>query len=102
MSDALKAQRECRNEPSAADKLPDRVCLPILHFNDVYNLVPDEVEPIGGAGRFQTAVTTELANLNAGQARGGSASCVATTVLEPLVFFSGDALSPSSGALYYF
>ena len=77
------------------------MCLPILHFNDVYNLVPDEVEPIGGAARFQTAVTSALANLNAGPVQGGSASRVATTVLEPLVFFSGDALSPSAGAFNY-
>ncbi|XP_073811610.1 snake venom 5'-nucleotidase isoform X2 [Musca autumnalis] len=51
--------------------------LTILHYNDVYNVDPTtEVEPIGGATRFCTAVRT-------------------FDVDDPLVLFSGDIFSPS-------
>ncbi|KAF5300545.1 hypothetical protein FQR65_LT09166 [Abscondita terminalis] len=51
--------------------------LVILHFNDVYNVdASTNVEPIGGAARFCTAIKT-FQHLN------------------PLVLFSGDAFSPS-------
>ena len=50
--------------------------LTIVHFNDVYNIEPRDKEPVGGASRFKTKVK-ELAWKN------------------PLVLFSGDALSPS-------
>uniref|UniRef100_T1P8W7 Nucleotidase n=2 Tax=Musca domestica TaxID=7370 RepID=T1P8W7_MUSDO len=51
--------------------------LTILHYNDVYNVDPTtEVEPIGGATRFCTAIRT-------------------FDVDNPLVLFSGDIFSPS-------
>ena len=50
--------------------------LTILHFNDVYNIEPRDVEPAGGAARQTTAIQN-LKHLN------------------PLVLFSGDALNPS-------
>ena len=50
--------------------------LTIIHFNDVYNIEPRDKEPVGGAARFKTKIN-ELAWKN------------------PLVLFSGDALSPS-------
>ena len=48
----------------------------ILHFNDVYNIEEQSVEPVGGAARFKTAVD---------QRRD----------LDPLILFSGDAFNPS-------
>ena len=51
--------------------------LTILHFNDVYNIEGRDKEPVGGAARFKTALN---------QFRH----------LDPLTFFSGDALSPSN------
>lgn len=50
--------------------------LTIIHFNDVYNIESRDREPVGGAARFKTKIK-ELAWKN------------------PLVLFSGDALSPS-------
>ncbi|KAF5285172.1 hypothetical protein FQA39_LY16739 [Lamprigera yunnana] len=51
--------------------------LVILHFNDVYNVEQlSSTEPVGGAARFCTAIKS-FQHLN------------------PLVFFSGDAFSPS-------
>ncbi|XP_012556958.2 5'-nucleotidase [Hydra vulgaris] len=47
----------------------------ILHFNDVYNIEPRDVEPVGGAARFVTKVKS-FQN-------------------EPLILFSGDCLNPS-------
>lgn len=56
---------------------PPPTILSILHFNDVYNIDSNtNVEPIGGAARFCTAIKS-LAHL------------------DPLVLFSGDAFSPS-------
>ncbi len=49
----------------------------ILHFNDVYNIEGRSKDPVGGAARFKTALD---------QFRH----------LDPLTFFSGDALSPSN------
>lgn len=51
--------------------------LTILHFNDVYNIEEKEKEPVGGAARFKTKLSS-LQHLN------------------PLVLFSGDALNPSN------
>ncbi len=51
--------------------------LSIVHFNDVYNIEEREKEPVGGAARFKTKLTS-LHQLN------------------PLVLFSGDALNPST------
>jgi len=50
--------------------------LTILHFNDVYNVDPRSVEPVGGAARFVNALRS-FGHLN------------------PLVLFSGDVFSPS-------
>ncbi len=52
------------------------VTLTLLHFNDVYNIEPQQQEPVGGAARFATAI----------RERGH---------LDPLVLFSGDAFNPS-------
>ena len=49
----------------------------IVHFNDVYNIEERKKEPCGGAPRFKTEVDS-------------------LKELDPLVFFSGDALSPSN------
>ena len=51
--------------------------LTIVHFNDVYNIEEREKEPCGGAPRFKTQVDS-------------------LRELDPLVFFSGDALNPSN------
>ena len=51
--------------------------LNILHFNDVYNVESRaKPEPIGGAARMKTAFKQFLDQ-------------------DPLILFSGDALSPS-------
>lgn len=58
-----------------SDKNDKPLC--ILHYNDVYNVdVTTEVEPIGGAARFCTAIKTFQDD-------------------DPLVLFSGDIFSPS-------
>ena len=56
-----------------ADK--DNRSLTIIHFNDVYNIEERDKEPVGGASRFKTACSS---------------------IEDPLVLFSGDALSPSN------
>ena len=53
--------------------------LNIIHFNDVYNVEPRTQEPVGGASRFLT-VLKKLYN---------------QSPENTLVFFSGDAFSPS-------
>ncbi|XKL59322.1 hypothetical protein PGB90_000338 [Kerria lacca] len=50
--------------------------LTILHFNDVYNVEPRDVDPCGGAARFSQAIKS-------------------FSHLKPLVLFSGDIFSPS-------
>lgn len=55
---------------------PEPRTLRILHFNDVYEIFPRDVEPVGGAARFVHAV------------RG-------LTTPDTLVLFSGDAFNPS-------
>ena len=50
--------------------------LTIIHFNDVYNIEGQDDEPLGGAARLAAYIK----------------SC---DPLDPLVFFSGDALNPS-------
>lgn len=66
------------------------VWLPIIHFNDVYNLPPNESEPVGGASRFRTALIEACKPLQS----------PFYEELEPLVLFSGDALSPSESVFY--
>ena len=50
--------------------------LTLLHYNDVYNVESREVEPVGGAPRFLTALKS-FQDLN------------------PLILFSGDIFAPS-------
>lgn len=50
--------------------------LTILHFNDVYNIEAQKIEPAGGAARMAHYVKSLKED-------------------NPLVLFSGDALSPS-------
>ncbi|GBC00114.1 hypothetical protein RclHR1_03750013 [Rhizophagus clarus] len=52
----------------------------ILHFNDVYHLLPRKQEPVGGAARFATVIKEFRAKY------GPDSSCV---------FFSGDLFNPS-------
>ncbi|CAB4398555.1 unnamed protein product [Rhizophagus irregularis] len=52
----------------------------ILHFNDVYHLLPRKQEPVGGAARFATVLKEFRAKY------GPDSSCV---------FFSGDLFNPS-------
>lgn len=52
--------------------------LKIIHFNDVYNVDPNHIEPKAGAARFLTAVNYVK----------NEQPC--------LVLFSGDCFSPSS------
>jgi len=63
-------------EPGSDSSEEKANSLTIIHFNDVYNIEPREKDPVGGAARFATKVK-ELGWKN------------------PLVLFSGDALSPS-------
>lgn len=59
-------------------KIPGRAAetISIIHFNDVYNVESREMEPVGGAARFLTAVKSKAD-------------------LQPLVLFSGDIFAPS-------
>jgi len=50
--------------------------LTIIHFNDVYDISPRTIEPVGGASRFAHLVNQHAAD-------------------DPLVLFSGDCLNPS-------
>ena len=50
--------------------------LTILHFNDVYNIEEQKMEPAGGAARMAHYVKSQKED-------------------NPMVLFSGDALSPS-------
>lgn len=52
--------------------------LNIIHFNDVYNIEGSDLDPVGGAARFLTALENVIKKA------------------PTLVLFSGDALSPSS------
>jgi len=52
----------------------------ILHFNDVYNIEANNQEPVGGAARFINVLESLISQK------------------PTLVFFSGDALSPSESA----
>src|SRR6266498_3975821 len=52
----------------------------ILHFNDVYHLLPRKQEPVGGAARFATSIKEFRAKY------GSDSSCI---------LFSGDLFNPS-------
>ena len=58
--------------------------LTLLHFNDVYELLPAKAEPVGGVSRFATVVK---------RLRARAASSAPAPA--PLLLFSGDAISPS-------
>lgn len=51
----------------------------IIHFNDVYNIESGSIEPKAGGARFLTAI-----------------NYIKEKYPNTLVFFSGDAFSPSS------
>mmetsp|Transcript_34452 Transcript_34452/g.91369 ORF Transcript_34452/g.91369 Transcript_34452/m.91369 type:complete len:606 (+) Transcript_34452:243-2060(+) len=74
--------------PLAAPNQPplDAPPLTILHFNDVYNIQQRKKEPVGGASRFSTKIQ-ELRR--------------AAEDDSTLVFFSGDAFSPSSESVVF-
>ncbi|KAL3859708.1 hypothetical protein ACJMK2_009913 [Sinanodonta woodiana] len=57
--------------------------LTIIHFNDVYNIEPQTIEPVGGAARMARYIH----------------SCQ-DIGLNPLVLFSGDALNPSIMSIF--
>ena len=59
-------------------KIPGRAAetITILHFNDICNIEAREVEPVGGAARFLTAVKEHQES-------------------NPLILFSGNVFSPS-------
>ena len=57
--------------------------LSIIHFNDVYELREREKEPVGGVSRFKSKIDS-------------------LRLQDPLVLFSGDALSPSNSKLISF
>lgn len=48
----------------------------IFHFNDVYEVLSRDTEPVGGAARFKTAIMSLLTD-------------------NSLVLFSGDCVAPS-------
>ena len=54
----------------------DQKLVTILHYNDVYNIKPRFCEPVGGFHRFLTKIQSHEDK-------------------DPLILFSGDALSPS-------
>ncbi|KAK7079008.1 hypothetical protein SK128_013735 [Halocaridina rubra] len=55
---------------------PRASSITVIHFNDVYNVEEQKLEPIAGAARFKTALKTFADR-------------------DPLVLFSGDILAPS-------
>ncbi|KAK3597557.1 hypothetical protein CHS0354_018152 [Potamilus streckersoni] len=57
--------------------------LTIIHFNDVYNIEPQTIEPVGGAARMAGYIQS-CQNIG----------------LNPLVLFSGDALNPSIMSIF--
>ena len=57
--------------------------LSIIHFNDVYELREREKEPVGGVSRFKSKIDS-------------------LRLQDPLVLFSGDALSPSNSKFISF
>jgi 2',3'-cyclic-nucleotide 2'-phosphodiesterase (5'-nucleotidase family) len=83
------------NEATCADELTKKVIfndeissfkldnsIRIIHFNDVYNIESGPIEPKAGAARFLTAI-----------------NYIKEKYPNTLVFFSGDAFSPSSSKI---
>lgn len=56
----------------------DLIRLKIVHFNDVYNIESRNIEPVGGASRFVTAI-----------------NLIKSVDKDTIVLFSGDAYNPS-------
>ena len=63
-------------EDNESDENKSKI-LNIIHFNDVYNIESNTQEPIGGASRFINVIENII------------------NQKPTIVFFSGDALSPS-------
>ncbi|XP_055839980.1 snake venom 5'-nucleotidase isoform X1 [Episyrphus balteatus] len=78
----LASNKKCESiisqlEKSKITNMRDLKPLTILHYNDVYNVDSNsDVEPVGGAARFCTAIRS-------------------FKELDPLILFSGDIFSPS-------
>lgn len=66
------------------DDLETTIKFNIIHFNDIYNIESREIEPVGGASRFVSAIEYLIQNKP-----------------NSLVLFSGDALSPSLSNYYH-
>eukprot|EP00668_Euglena_longa_P029513 GGOE01036864.1.p1 GENE.GGOE01036864.1~~GGOE01036864.1.p1 ORF type:complete len:684 (+),score=206.12 GGOE01036864.1:67-2052(+) len=71
----LQQRRAASGTLTASNATPRAQKLTILHFNDVYNIEPQDSEPIAGAARFMSMVQS---------------------LDDPLVLFSGDAFNPST------
>ena len=72
-------QGENSSSSGINNKMPEAKAdtISLIHFNDVYNVEGREVEPVGGASRFLTAVKSVSKECN------------------PLILFSGDIFAPS-------
>ena len=57
----------------------------IIHFNDVYNIEPRDVEPVGGVSRFRTLIQ----------------KLISSETKSTIVLFSGDAFNPSTCELIH-
>jgi 5'-nucleotidase len=83
--------------PLPAD--PSARSLRIIHFNDVYNITEEKVEPVGGAARFATALKRELhppLPTSAAAAADPSAPSTSSASDHPAILvFSGDTFFPS-------
>ena len=85
-ADGEAANRQNPLQEGQAEGHSQTCPLTILHFNDVYNIQQRKKEPVGGAARFATKI-------NEIRAEAGEDST--------LVFFSGDAFSPSSASVVF-
>jgi 5'-nucleotidase len=85
--------------PVPGPREPPRRALRILHFNDVYDVLPSKREPAGGAALFVSKLRA-LSRSGGFGADGGAGGDDDGDDDEddpgPLVLFSGDALSPSN------
>lgn len=75
----------------------DKISLKFLHFNDVYNIqaiaAQSPTDLVGGAARFVHLVKSKC---EGAAAAATSSSSPSSSVPQPIVFFSGDAISPST------
>jgi len=70
-------------KPTRDLSVPLAPSITLFHFNDVYNIEGQSLEPVGGAARF----VHKVRSLKALESEAGN--------VEPLVIFSGDAFNPS-------